>query len=356
MQNLYIGTQLKKAGLTPGSMIFTGERKVDEISIEAISYNADEIVRLDLEDLSKTKDILADDAVLWLNINGLHNPEVIAEAGHIFNINQLFLEDILNVNQRPKMEVGDDYLFYVLRMITINPEDDCLNIEQLSMIHGRNYIITFQETKGDVFDSVRQRLIKNTGRIRKSGADYLAYALLDMIIDNYFVVVDNLREKLEPLDDKALDPVTDADLPATVRSCKNQLILLRRSISPLREVIDSLLRDGDELWHDSTTPYLNDLRDHLINVTETIDSYRESLSGVLELHLAMLSQKMNDIMRILTVIATIFIPLTFLAGIYGMNFENLPELKWEAGYFIFWGFSIASAVAMLSLFKWKKWL
>lgn len=356
MQNLYIGAKPKKPGLLPGTMVFTGERKVGEITLEAFRYNATEIQRFELKKPSEIPALLRDDAILWLNVNGLHAPEIIAEIGAIFGINSLFLEDILNVGQRPKVEFGPDYLFYVQKMIRADQTEECLNIEQISFIHGRNYLLTFQETEGDVFDSVRQRLTKNIGRIRKAGADYLAYALMDMLVDQYFVVLDNLRELLEPLDDDALDPSAGEDLPAAVRNCKNQLILLRRSISPMREVIDGILRDGGDFWEDATVPYLNDLRDHLLTVTETIDSYRENLSGVLELHLAMLSQKMNSIMRILTVIATIFIPLTFAAGIYGMNFDYMPELRWHYGYFLFWGFCIITGVFMLAAFKWKKWL
>ncbi len=356
MQNLYIGARPKKVGLIPGSMIFTGERKVEQVTLEAFCYNADVVRRVTLESVAEIPDLITSDTQLWLNVNGLHEPELIAEIGRLFNIDALFLEDILNVNSRPKVEFGDNYLFYIQKMIQFDTVNNCLNIEQLSIIHGRNYLITFQENAGDVFDSVRQRLLKNAGRIRRAGTDYLAYALLDMIVDYYFLVLDNLREELEPLDDDALEPGGARELPATVRNCKNQLILLRRSIAPLREVIDTLLRDGCDLWDEATTPYLNDLRDHLLNVTETIDSYRENLSGVLELHLAMLSQKMNDVMRILTVIATIFIPLTFAAGIYGMNFEYMPELKWPFGYYLFWGFCGSAAVVMLGAFRWKKWL
>lgn len=356
MQNLYIGAKPKKPGLLPGTMVFTGERKVGEITLEAFLYNATEIQRFELKKPAEIPALLRDDAIFWLNVNGLHAPEIIAEIGAIFGINSLYLEDILNVGQRPKLEFGPDYLFYVQKMIRADRAEECLNIEQISFIHGRNFLLTFQETEGDVFDSVRQRLTRNIGRIRKAGADYLAYALMDMLVDQYFIVLDNLRELLEPLDDDALDPSAGEDLPAAVRNCKNQLILLRRSIAPMREVIDGILRDGGDFWEEATVPYLNDLRDHLLTVTETIDSYRENLSGVLELHLAMLSQKMNSVMRILTVIATIFIPLTFAAGIYGMNFDYMPELRWHYGYYLFWGFCLIIGVLMLAAFKWKKWL
>lgn len=356
MQNLYIGTTVKKPGLMPGSLVFTGERKVEKVSLEAFCYNQDEIRRVQVDKVEDIQALFQPGFLVWLNINGLHDPEVITQIGKQFNIDSLYLEDILNVRQRPKVEVGDDYMFYVQKMIRVNPEGDSLNIEQISMVHGKNYLVTFQETEGDIFDSVRQRLLKNTGRIRKAGIDYLAYALMDMLVDHYFVVLDSLREELESLDEDALDSSTRNDLPAIVRSCKSQLILLRRLIAPMREVIDTLVRDGDDFWDDATTPYLNDLRDHLLSVMDSIESYRENLSGVLELHLAMLSQKMNDVMRILTVIATIFIPLTFAAGIYGMNFEHMPELKWTWSYYIFWGFCAAAALSMLGLFKWKKWL
>ncbi len=356
MQNLYIGTKVKKTGLMPGSLVFTGERKLENVSLEAFCYNSDDIRHIQLDQVAGIPELFQSGYQIWLNINGLHDPEIITRIGQLFKINNLFLEDILNVHQRPKVEFGDDYMFYVMKMIRVDPEGDLLNIEQVSMIHGKNYLLTFQETEGDIFDSVRQRLLKNSGRIRKAGMDYLAYVLMDMLVDHYFVVLDNLREALEPLDEEALDSAERKELPTTVRYCKTQLILLRRMIAPVRELIDTILRDGDDFWDDSTVPYLNDLRDHLLIVMDTIESYRENLSGVLELHLAMLSQKMNDVMRILTVIATIFIPLTFAAGIYGMNFEHMPELKWTWGYYTFWGFCGAAAFSMLALFKFKKWL
>lgn len=356
MQNLYIGPKAQKTGLMPGSMVFTGERRLESISLEAFCYNQDNILHKQLDSVDEIPTLFQSGNQIWLNINGLHDPEVITRIGQMFNINSLFLEDILNVHQRPKIEFGDNYMFYVLKMIRVDPEGDHLNIEQISMIHGKDYLITFQETEGDIFDSIRQRLLKNSGRVRKVGTDYLAYALMDMIVDHYFVVLDNVREAFEPLDDEALEPSERKELPTVVRNCKNQLILLRRVISPMRELIDTILRDVDDFWDEATIPYLNDLRDHLLSVMDTIESYRENLSGVLELHLAMLSQKMNDVMRILTVIATIFIPLTFAAGIYGMNFEHMPELKWTWGYYVFWGFCFLVAISMLGVFKFKKWL
>lgn len=358
MQSVYIGPANPKIGLNPGSMVYTGDCKGNAISMEAILYNQNEIHRFDVspDQLEQLHGSTSEDAYLWLNVNGLHDTELITKIGSLFEISPLFIEDILNVTQRPKMESGENYLFYVLRMIQPGADGDSLEIEQISMLHGPRFLITFQESPGDVFDSVRQRLLKNIGRLRKAGTDYLAYALFDMIVDYYFLVLDHLREKLEPLEDKALDPSDSDKLPAAVRNYKNQFIILRRSIAPLREVIDSLLRYDGYLWEDATIPFLNDLRDHLLNVVETIDTYRESLSGVLELHLAILSQKMNDVMRILTIIATIFIPLTFAAGLYGMNFEYIPELSWRPGYFVFLGGCLAMAVFMLLLFRWKKWI
>ena len=356
MQNLYIGTKPRKTGMMPGSLVFTGKRKMKNVSLEAFFYNQEEVRRSPLRSADEIPGLLKEDCRLWLNINGLHDSELIRRIGEIFGINPLFLEDILNTGQRPKAELGEDYMFYVLKMIRLAPKEDHLNIEQLSMIHGRNYLLTFQEVEGDLFDAVRQRLMKNIGRLRRAGTDYLAYALMDTVVDHYIVILDHLRDLLEPLDTEALDSNERRDLPSSVRSGKNQLILLRRFISPLREVLDTLQRDGDDLWDESMTPYLNDLRDHLRSVMDTIESYRENLSGVLELHLAVLSQKMNDVMRTLTVIATIFIPLTFAAGIYGMNFEFMPELKMRWGYYGFWGFCAAVALLMLAAFRWKKWL
>lgn len=357
MENLFLTSARKKFGMMPGTMIFTGEKKLDSIDIELFSYNLDCVNKSHFANIDEALAAYQENGntIYWLNINGLHDSEVIKKVGEKFDINTLFLEDILNVNQRPKLEIANNYLFAVFKMIRYDKNDDSLIIEQISVILGNNYLISFQETNGDVFDSIRLRLLNNQGKLRRKGTDYLFYGLLDMIIDNYFITLELLGDAIEELEESVLKCETD-EIISELQDFKQQTRLLRRTIYPLREVIDALPRVELSCIKSNNLLYFKDLHDHLIQAIETIEVLRENIAGLFELHLANLSKKMNDIMKMLTILATIFIPLTFVAGIYGMNFDYMPELNWRLGYPAIWVVFVIITIFMLMLFRRKKWL
>ena len=293
--------------------------------------------------------------VTWLDIDGVHQTDLLEIVGTYANLHPLVIEDIHNTYQRPKVEDYDDYLYIVLKMISWNDETKEVQAEQVSLILGNSYVISFKEDPGDIFDPVRQRLREGKGRIRKMGADYLAYILLDQVVDNYFLVLENLGEQIEDLEEELVTN-PDASTLHTIHHLKRELIFLRKSVWPLREAISSLERGESSLFQPETLVYLRDVYDHTIQVIDTIETFRDMVSGMLDIYLSSISNRMNEVMKVLTIIATIFIPLTFIAGIYGMNFVNMPELQWPWGYFMVWGVMIAIVIGMISYFKRKGWL
>ena len=345
----------KKIGLPPGTMVYTGERKLENVNISSLDYDHEKYSLVHLKSIEESFPFKDTPTVTWLNINGLHDIELLEKLGKHFNIHHLILEDILNTDQRPKVELFEDYLYIVLKMISFNEEKNELDIEQISLVVGENFVITFQEREGDIFDPVRERLKANKGRIRKSGPDYLAYALLDIVIDHYFLVLEKLGEQLENLDNRVISN-PDQALVQEIQHLKRELIYLRKSVWPLREVINNLMREETDLISEHTLPYLRDLYDHTIQVIDTVETYRDMDSGILDIYLSSLSNKMNEVMKVLTIIATIFIPLTFIAGVYGMNFEFMPELKWRWAYPTILAMMAIVFVGMLFYFKRKKWL
>ena len=280
---------------------------------------------------------------------------IIEQVGNSFNVHPLVLEDIANTVQRPKMEDFDDYIFVVLRMLRFDEKDDETKTEQISILLGPDFVISFQEREGDVFDIIRERLRNNKGKIRKMGADYLAYSLIDAIVDNYFVILEKRGETIEEMEDKLVTNPTSETLQA-LHDLKREMIFLRKSVWPLREVISRLERSESPLINKSTFVYLRDVYDHTIQVMDSVDTFRDMLSGMLDIYLSSVSNRMNEVMKVLTVIATIFIPLTFIAGIYGMNFKYMPELGQAWGYPAVLILMLAIAVVMLINFRRKKWL
>ena len=272
-----------------------------------------------------------------------------------YGIHHLFLEDILNTAQRPKMEDLEDGLFIVMKAFTLSGEDETTAAEQISFILGKNYVISLQEGNADIFEPVRSRLRSAHGRIRSLGPDYLLYALMDTVVDHYFSVLEVLGERIEVLEDELLTDHAQETLPR-VHRLRRELLFLKKMVWPLREVINAMLRSETGLIRQTTQFYIRDLYDHIIQVVDTLENYRELASGLLEIYLSSVSNRMNEVMKVLTIIATIFIPVTFIAGVYGMNFEFMPELKWRWGYAMVWGVMIAMIVAMLGYFRKKKWL
>jgi magnesium transporter len=293
--------------------------------------------------------------VTWLDIDGVYQTEILAAVAEHANLHPLVVEDIHNTYQRPKAEEYEDYLYIVLKMISWNETAMEVRAEQVSMILGGGFVLSFKEDPGDIFDPIRIRIREGKGRICKSGADYLAYALLDQVVDNYFLVLENLAEQIEELEEELITKPGTATLQS-IHHLKRELIFLRKSVWPLREAISNLERGESPLIKTETLIYLRDVYDHTIQVIDTIETFRDMVSGMLDIYLSSVSNRMNEVMKVLTVIATIFIPLTFISGVYGMNFTYMPELQWRWGYFIIWGVMIVTAIGMLIYFKRKGWL
>lgn len=345
----------KKAGLPPGSLIHIGDTKTEKPRIRVIAYDEKDFEEKDVdgkEDFFLSK---PGAAVTWLNIDGIHQVDLIEKLGKSFRLHPLAMEDVLNTDQRPKFDDYDDYICVILKMLTYDEKKNQIKVEQISLVLGQNFVISLQESEGDVFDPVRERLRKAKGRIRKMGSDYLAYALLDAIVDNYFAVLEKIGEEIEVLEDELLsDPKPETS--RTIHHLKRELIFLRKSVWPLREVMARLEKGESGLVKDQTKPFLRDVYDHTIHVIDTVETFRDMVSGMIDVYLTSVSYKLNEIMKVLTIIATIFIPLTFIAGIYGMNFEYMPELEWRLGYVFSWLVMIAVALVLLLYFKRKRWI
>jgi len=345
----------RSAGLPPGTMMYTGKKKDEPVTIDLIDYDPEKVTEKTIEKMEESLQYTSGSTVTWVNVNGIHRTGIVEAAGRLFGLHPLTQEDIVNTNQRPKLEDFDDYHFLILKMITCTPDNAELKREQVSLVVAQNFVISFQEEKGDVFDPIRERIRQNLGRIRKMGNDYLAYCLLDAVVDHYFVVLENLGDTLEKLDAEVRQDPTDQALQ-DIHRVKRDLAILRKSVWPLREVVNSLVRGESKLIKKATALYLRDVYDHTIQVIETLESFRDMASGLLDLYMTMVSNRMNETMKVLTIIATIFIPLTFIAGIYGMNFEFMPELKLKWAYPVVWLVMGGLAAVMVIYFKRKKWL
>ena len=345
----------QKAGLPPGTIVHIGEKKVEKVRIRILDYDEARLEEKEAETIEESFPFKDKPTVTWINIDGLHQLDIIEKLGAHFGLHPLLLEDISNTEQRPKMEDYGDYIFIVLKMLYRHDNSGEIEGEQVSLILGANFVISLQEREGDVFDPVRERIRKAKGRIRKAGADYLAYALLDVIVDNYFVTLENTGEKIEGTEEQlSLDP--SPGVLQSVHKLKKEMIFLRKSVWPLRELVSGLERCESPLIHESTSAYLRDVYDHTIQIIDTVESYRDTISGLLDIYLSSISNKMNEVMKVLTIFASIFIPLTFIAGVYGMNFEFMPELKWHWGYFIILLVMLLVVISLVRYFRRKKWL
>ncbi|HSH70841.1 MAG TPA: magnesium/cobalt transporter CorA [Deferrisomatales bacterium] len=347
-------SQADKLGLPPGTLVHVGERHCAEVALTLVAYGPEGVGEIALGGPEDLAGHLGTERLLWLDVIGLHDVETVGEVGEVLGLHPLVMSDMVNTHQRPKAEIHEDYVFAVVKMVRWIGGDQGLDTEQVSLLLGRNWVATFQERPGDVFDAVRARMREGKGRIRKSGSDYLFYALLDVIVDHYFLAVEALSEQTEALEDEVLEAPT-RDTLARIHGLRQEALALRRAAWPLRELVQVVLREESELVNASTAPYLRDLYDHVVQVIDIVETQREILAGYTDLYLSSLSNRMNDVMRVLTVIATIFIPLTFVAGIYGMNFEFMPELKWRWGYPLAWGVMAVMAGGMLRFFRRRGW-
>ena len=346
----------RKAGLPPGTLIHIGEKKAEEMKITVIDFDEAHYQEKEIKTIEECFLFREMPTVTWINIEGLHQVEILEKLGECYGFHPLVLEDIVNTDQRPKMEDYGDYIYIVLKMLSHNGKSNEIVTEQVSIILGSNFVISFQEGgEGDVFNPLRDRIKAGKSRIRKMGADYLAYALLDAVVDNYFIVMEKLGENIELLEEKLVAHPTPETL-RIIHHLKREMIFLRKAIWPLREVVSGLERGESSLFKDSTRIYLRDIYDHTIQVIDTIETFRDMVSGMLDIYLSSVSNRLNAVMKVLTIIATIFMPLTFIAGIYGMNFKYMPELEWKWGYPLIWLIMAGIGVSMLVYFKKKRWL
>jgi magnesium transporter len=345
----------RKLGMPPGSLIHVGEQKTETTVISLIDYDVDQMTEQTVETLDACLPFKDRSSVTWINIDGLHDVSVIDRIGKLFDIHPLVLEDVLNTVQSPKIEEHDQHLFIVLKALRYEATADAILEDQLSIIVGRNILITFQEHPNDLLKPVRDRIRNGRSRIRKRSSDYLMYALLDTVVDHHLMVLDVLGEKLDRLETASLDDITQLHLQS-VFALKKKLFAMRKVNRPLREIVGNLLKSECELIDDSNRIYFRDVNDHLIHLVDGIEVYRELINSLVDTYLSTLSLRMNEVMKVLTIAAAVFMPLTFLVGVYGMNFEHMPELGWRWGYFMVWGVMIATILVLLAFFRRRSWL
>jgi len=345
----------KSIGLTPGTPVHIGERFLEKPKISIIDYSPEYLEEKTVDGIEKCIPYLEKPTITWINIDGIHQIDIIEQIGQSFKIHPLTLENIMNTAQRPKIEYFSNYIYIALKMIYWDNDKQELSIEHISLILTDHTVISFQEKEGDVFNPVRQRIKNEAGKIRKSDSDYLLYSLLDSVVDQYFLVLEKVGDKLELLED-ILIAHPSPDNQQTIHQIKRNLIFLRNAVWPLREVINKLEKDESDLVHKNTKLFLRDIYDHTIQIIETTETLRDMISGLLDIYLSSVSNRMNEVMKVLTIIATIFIPLTFVAGIYGMNFKHMPELSWKWGYPTILSVMFLIGLGMFFFFKKKKWL
>ena len=343
----------KKTGLPPGTLVHIGERRTEQVTFTVFHYGAagcEELQPYQANQLAPP----ADESVVWINVSGVHNVEVLEAIGKQFVLHPLLLEDIANTDQRPKLDDYETYFFLVMKMMSLTDKKE-IAVEQVSLVLGRNYVLSFQENGTDVFQPVRERLRGGKGRLRQSGADYLLYALVDAIVDQYFAVLEFMGEKIELLQQTVVaDPKPET--LNEIHGLKRQLLFVRRAVWPLRDVMNNLSRSDCPFLLEATKLFFRDVYDHVVQIVDTIETLREMVSASLDIYLSSVSYRLNAVMRVLTVITTIFMPLSFIASIYGMNFEHMPELKSTWGYPIVLIAMTVVGLGMLVLFRNKRWL
>ena len=339
----------------PGTLTYTGTKEQKHVTVELIEYSPSDHKIEQGNDVSIAFDKQAPNEISWININGLAHTDQIEKLGQHYDLHPLILEDIVDTNQRPKIDEYPNYLFIVFKMLYFNEEGVFMN-EHISLVLGENYLITFQEADGDVLDSLRARIANAKGRVRNAGADYLMFAIMDAVVDHYFTLIETMSDRIESLEDILFSNSATDDITQDIQELKREVLRLRKAVFPFREVVNRLEKIDSSLIDEKTVTYIRDLYDHVTQVTDSIDIYREMTWGLMDMYMTTISNKMNEVMKVLTIMASIFIPLTFMAGIYGMNFDYIPELHFKYGYFYLWGAMIADFLGLLYHFKRKKWL
>lgn len=344
-----------KANQPPGTMVFIGRRKVDNVSVDLIHYTNSELKEINNATRDQIDAFTRLSGVNWINVVGVHDIDLISRLTRLFSLHPLTMEDIVNTQHRPKVEEFPSYIFVIMRIIFFNETTERLSTENVSLIIGENYVLSFQERKSDIFNTVLSRIRTAKGHIRTMKADYLAYGLIDAMIDQYYGAVEQIGEDIEDFDDRIMADPQVEDIQEIHRR-KRDILTLRKAIWPLREEIGALKRTGNPLVQDETKIFFRDLYDHAIQLLDMVETFRDTLGSIHDTYLSCTNNRMNEVMKVLTIISTIFIPLSFIAGVYGMNFSNMPELKTDHGYYLIWSIMIVIAVGMLIYFRKKKWL
>jgi len=345
----------KTAGSAPGTLVHIGEQRTEKAHISLIDYTQDQIQERKVEQVEALFALRDTASTTWINIDGIHDLALMEAIGSHFGIHPLTLEDIVNTGHRPKVEEFDSYVYMVLKMLRYDEDAHMVVSEQVSLILGARFLISLQEAPGDVFEPIRERLVKAKGRIRTRGCDYLAYTLIDAVVDHYFYILEKMGEQIEVLEDRLTDR-PDADVVQELHNLKREALYLRKQVWPMREVLSRLTKGEFDLVQEENYRFWGDVYDHIVQLMDTIESYRDMLAGMMDLYLSTVSNRMNQVMKVLTIMATIFIPITFIVGVYGMNFKHMPELEWPWGYGLVWAVMVILVIAMLIIFKKKKWL
>jgi magnesium transporter len=345
----------RKTGLPPGSLVHIGLERAEKTRITVLDYDETHVEEREIQSVDELAPYIGKPSVTWIDVVGIHEPKVIEQIGCQFKIHPLLMEDIMNTTQRPKIDDLGKYICLILKLITLDEKTMELQIEQLSLLFSDDFVLSFRETESGIFNTLRDRIRNNLGRIRKMGTDYLTYTLMDAVVDHYFVVMEKMGEKIDSLENEVVANPKRETLRG-VQQLRDEILLVRRSVWPLREVVSLLEKADSPLIDKSTSFFFRDVYEHTIQVMDTVDTYRDILSGMFDIYLSSISNRLNEVMKVLTIIATLFMPLTFLAGVYGMNFEHMPELKWQYGYFMLWGVMIVIALTMLVYFRKKKWI
>lgn len=345
----------KKAGLPPGSVIFTGSQKVEKVFIHYLQYDAENLKLATSDNQSKIVfHPSTDETVDWYDLKGLHDTILIESLGKTFNIHPLILEDIADINQRPKFEEYEEGIFITLRALAFDQNTLKVKTEQVALYFRKGLLISFQEDETDLFEAVRHRINNSRGKIRQKGTDYLAYALMDNVVDHYYIILEQVENAIENIEEALLE-APDNTIKERIHHLKKELLVVKKSIAPLREAISQFSKSDNEIIEEHSTFYIRDLYDHTIQIMDMVETYRDMLNGLQDLYLSEISFKMNQVMQVLAVVTTVFVPLSFLAGLYGMNFDHIPELHYKNGYFVLLGVMFLIFIGSLVYFKRKRW-
>ncbi len=345
----------RKTGLPPGSLVYTGEERTERVKITLFNYTSEGFIEKTVQSIEECLPYRDEKSVTWINIDGVHDTELIAKMGELFMFHPLLLEDVVNTSQRPKADDYDDHLYTVLPMLTYNESKHCIDSEQISIVLSKNFVVSFQQTEGDLFDVIRERIRDNKSKIRNYGNDYLVYRMIDVIVDHYFLLLEKIGDAVEMLEDRIRSQINGTIIEDT-QKIKNDLLLLRRSVYPLREVLNSLVKDDHKLLAKRTQRFIRDVHDHSVQIMETLEMFREVVNGLREAYNSQLNMEMNKTIQTLTIMSVIFIPLSFIAGFYGMNFQHMPELEWKWGYPAVIAVMVAVSLGMVIFFRRKRWL